>query len=103
MSIIRETGSGKMTQITQYLAEYGFTARGIISYMEPRREAAISVAKRVVEEFGCRCIVQNSLLANEITWPRCARIIHFTREFSISIRDTNLHLDSNIEACSGCA
>lgn len=52
--VIGETGSGKTTQITQYLAESGFTARGRIGCTQPRRVAAMSVAKRVAEEFGCR-------------------------------------------------
>lgn len=52
--VIGETGSGKTTQITQYLAEEGFTARGKIGCTQPRRVAAMSVAKRVAEEFGCR-------------------------------------------------
>ncbi|XP_069683927.1 ATP-dependent RNA helicase DHX8 [Periplaneta americana] len=52
--VIGETGSGKTTQITQYLAEAGFTSRGKIGCTQPRRVAAMSVAKRVAEEFGCR-------------------------------------------------
>ncbi|CAK9300122.1 unnamed protein product [Gordionus sp. m RMFG-2023] len=52
--VIGETGSGKTTQITQYLAEAGFTVRGKIGCTQPRRVAAMSVAKRVSEEFGCR-------------------------------------------------
>lgn len=52
--VIGETGSGKTTQITQYLAECGFAARGKIGCTQPRRVAAMSVAKRVAEEFGCR-------------------------------------------------
>ncbi|XP_046833694.1 ATP-dependent RNA helicase DHX8 [Vespa crabro] len=52
--VIGETGSGKTTQITQYLAETGFTARGKIGCTQPRRISAMSVAKRVAEEFGCR-------------------------------------------------
>ncbi|XP_057375504.1 ATP-dependent RNA helicase DHX8-like [Daphnia carinata] len=52
--VIGETGSGKTTQITQYLSESGFTARGKIGCTQPRRVAAMSVAKRVAEEFGCR-------------------------------------------------
>ena len=52
--VIGETGSGKTTQITQYLAESGFTTRGKIGCTQPRRVAAMSVAKRVAEEFGCR-------------------------------------------------
>ena len=52
--VIGETGSGKTTQITQYLAEEGYTARGKIGCTQPRRVAAMSVAKRVAEEFGCQ-------------------------------------------------
>lgn len=52
--VIGETGSGKTTQITQYLAECGFIARGKIGCTQPRRVAAMSVAKRVAEEYGCR-------------------------------------------------
>lgn len=52
--VIGETGSGKTTQITQYLAEAGFTVNGKLGCTQPRRVAAMSVAKRVSEEFGCR-------------------------------------------------
>lgn len=52
--VIGETGSGKTTQMTQYLAEAGFTECGKIGCTQPRRVAAMSVAKRVCEEFGCR-------------------------------------------------
>ena len=52
--VIGETGSGKTTQITQYLAEVGFCVSGKIGCTQPRRVAAMSVAKRVSEEFGCR-------------------------------------------------
>lgn len=52
--VVGETGSGKTTQMTQYLAEEGFAARGKIGCTQPRRVAAMSVAKRVAEEVGCR-------------------------------------------------
>ncbi|KAG9473780.1 hypothetical protein GDO78_004205 [Eleutherodactylus coqui] len=55
--VIGETGSGKTTQITQYLAEAGYTTRGKIGCTQPRRVAAMSVAKRVSEEYGC-CLGQ---------------------------------------------
>ncbi|KAL0283913.1 UNVERIFIED_CONTAM: putative pre-splicing factor ATP-dependent RNA helicase DEAH5 [Sesamum angustifolium] len=52
--VIGETGSGKTTQVTQYLAEAGYTTKGKIGCTQPRRVAAMSVAKRVAEEIGCR-------------------------------------------------
>ncbi|KAG8369525.1 hypothetical protein BUALT_Bualt14G0022600 [Buddleja alternifolia] len=52
--VVGETGSGKTTQVTQYLAEAGYTPKGKIGCTQPRRVAAMSVAKRVAEEFGCR-------------------------------------------------
>ena len=52
--VVGETGSGKTTQMTQYLGEMGFTSTGMIGCTQPRRVAAMSVAKRVAEEFGCQ-------------------------------------------------
>ena len=52
--VIGDTGSGKTTQITQYLAEAGYVAKGKIGCTQPRRVAAMSVAKRVSEEVGCK-------------------------------------------------
>jgi ATP-dependent RNA helicase DHX8/PRP22 len=54
MIVVAETGSGKTTQITQYLHEAGYSRRGRIGCTQPRRVAATSVAKRVAEEVGCR-------------------------------------------------
>ncbi|CAK5262438.1 unnamed protein product [Mycena citricolor] len=52
--VIGETGSGKTTQMVQYLAEAGYAEKGRIGCTQPRRVAAMSVAKRVAEEVGCR-------------------------------------------------
>ncbi|QSL65649.1 hypothetical protein MERGE_002962 [Pneumocystis wakefieldiae] len=52
--VVGDTGSGKTTQITQYLAEEGFANNGKIGCTQPRRVAAMSVARRVAEEVGCR-------------------------------------------------
>ncbi|KAI3875585.1 hypothetical protein MKW92_046251 [Papaver armeniacum] len=48
--IVGETGSGKTTQLTQYLCEDGYATNGIVGCTQPRRVAAMSVAKRVSEE-----------------------------------------------------
>ncbi|MCJ1314241.1 DEAH-box ATP-dependent RNA helicase prp22 [Agyrium rufum] len=52
--VVGDTGSGKTTQLTQYLAEDGYANHGLIGCTQPRRVAAMSVAKRVAEEVGCR-------------------------------------------------
>ncbi|KAF4629948.1 hypothetical protein G7Y89_g8191 [Cudoniella acicularis] len=52
--VVGDTGSGKTTQLTQYLAEAGFANDGMIGCTQPRRVAAMSVAKRVAEEVGCQ-------------------------------------------------
>ncbi|KAH7130434.1 P-loop containing nucleoside triphosphate hydrolase protein [Dendryphion nanum] len=51
--VVGETGSGKTTQMTQYLAEAGYANELMIGCTQPRRVAAMSVAKRVAEEVGC--------------------------------------------------
>lgn len=48
--VVGETGSGKTTQLTQYLHEDGYTTTGVVGCTQPRRVAAMSVAKRVSEE-----------------------------------------------------
>ncbi|XP_067866806.1 probable ATP-dependent RNA helicase DHX40 isoform X1 [Heterodontus francisci] len=48
-----ETGSGKTTQLPQYLYHAGLGQHGVIGVTQPRRVAAISVALRVAEEMGC--------------------------------------------------
>ena len=48
--VVGETGSGKTTQLTQYLHEDGYTSYGMVGCTQPRRVAAMSVAKRVSEE-----------------------------------------------------
>lgn len=67
--IVGETGSGKTTQLPQYLYEDGYTKGGKkIACTQPRRVAAMSVAKRVADEMGVK-------LGNEVsncpprTWP----------------------------------
>ncbi|WEW58870.1 DEAH-box RNA helicase prp16 [Emydomyces testavorans] len=48
--VVGQTGSGKTTQLTQFLYEDGYGKMGMIGCTQPRRVAAMSVAKRVSEE-----------------------------------------------------
>ena len=72
LCVIGETGSGKTTQMTQYLIEDGYGKRGVVGCTQPRRVAAISIAKRVAEEYGCRLgqDVGYSIRFDDTTSPR---------------------------------
>ena len=59
--VVGETGSGKTTQIPQYLHEAGYTTPGTrdqpaikVGCTQPRRVAAMSVAARVASEVGVK-------------------------------------------------
>lgn len=77
--VVGETGSGKTTQLTQYLYSAGYGAYGIIACTQPRRVAAISVAARVASEM-------NVTLGNEVGYiirfeditNKSTRIIYMT-------------------------
>lgn len=45
--IIGETGSGKTTQLSQMLHRAGYTNSGMVGVTQPRRVAAVSVARYV--------------------------------------------------------
>ena len=52
--LVGETGTGKSTQLPLYLFEAGWAeGRRCIACTQPRRIAAISLAQRVADEFGC--------------------------------------------------
>ena len=81
-----ETGSGKTTQIPQYLHEAGFTRDGKkIGCTQPRRVAAMSVAARVAEEMGVK-------LGNEvgysIRWDffrKSPSLLHFLNTLFVTV------------------
>ncbi|CAG9863027.1 unnamed protein product [Phyllotreta striolata] len=50
--ILGETGSGKTTQIPQYIHSARLQENGKIGITQPRRVAAVSIATRVAQEFG---------------------------------------------------
>jgi len=50
--IMGETGSGKTTQIPQFLLQAGYASNGLIGITQPRRVAAITIAKRVAQELS---------------------------------------------------
>ncbi|KAI0726050.1 P-loop containing nucleoside triphosphate hydrolase protein [Fomitopsis betulina] len=52
--VVGETGSGKTTQLAQFMYEDGYCTHGLIGCTQPRRVAAMSVAKRVSEEMECK-------------------------------------------------
>ena len=52
--LLGETGSGKSTQLVQYLYQAGYAQKGIIACTQPRKIAAISLAKHVSSELGYR-------------------------------------------------
>ena len=52
--ITGDTGSGKSTQLAQFLYQEGYAKDGMIGITQPRRVGAVSVARRVAEEMNVK-------------------------------------------------
>jgi pre-mRNA-splicing factor ATP-dependent RNA helicase DHX38/PRP16 len=74
--IVGETGSGKSTQISQFLFDAGYHKYGLIGCTQPRRIAAVNIAKRVEEEMN-RGVVGYSIRFEDETDKR-TRIKYMT-------------------------
>ncbi|XP_057972503.1 ATP-dependent RNA helicase DEAH12, chloroplastic-like [Malania oleifera] len=61
MVLVGETGSGKSTQLVQFLADSGVASTESIICTQPRKIAAISLARRVAEE-SSGCYKDNSII-----------------------------------------
>lgn len=100
--VIGETGSGKTTQLAQFLCEEGYGknladdgTKLVIGCTQPRRVAAMSVAKRVSEEYGCKlgAEVGYSIRFEDRTDPRRTKIKYLTE--GILVRE--MLADPNLE------
>ena len=72
MILVGETGSGKTTQVPQFVVDAGYTADGKMCVCTlPSRVAAMSLAKRVADEMDVNTVVQvgYSIRFDETTWP----------------------------------
>ena len=91
--ILAETGSGKSTQITQYLYEEGYAKNGIIVCTQPRKVAATSLPNFVASQMGSR----PGQLVSSIVGARCrtkakTAILYMTDHALLNecLRDPNL-------------
>lgn len=99
--VIGETGSGKTTQLAQYLFEEGLASgkdgsgNRLIGCTQPRRVAAMSVAKRVSEERGCKLgdEVGYAIRFEDVTTPNKTKIKYMTD--GVLLRETLV--DSNLD------
>ena len=91
--VVGQTGSGKTTQLTQFLYEDGYGKGGLIGCTQPRRVAAMSVAKRVSEEMEVKL---GDLVGYAIRFEDCTSkdtVIKCKSFASTKVSDTDSSLD----------
>ena len=97
MVVVGDTGSGKTTQLTQYLAEEGYAENGMIGCTQPRRVAAMSVARRVSEEVGCSV---GQEVGYTIRFEDCTSPETKVKYMTDGMLQREVLLDKNLEAYS---
>lgn len=72
--VVGETGSGKTTQLAQFLYEDGYCQFGLVGCTQPRRVAAMSVAKRVSEEMEVCSLYYSFVLNVELFFKKKCKL-----------------------------
>ena len=91
--VLGETGSGKSTQMTQYLYEAGFAEKGTIVCTQPRKVAATSLADHVAHEMGgVRGQIVGCHVGGNIQAGKTTRIVYATDHVLLNecLKDPNL-------------
>jgi len=76
--LLGETGSGKSTQIVQYAYAAGFHERGTVVCTQPRKVAALSLARRVGQEMGNVPMLVGSRVGAQYRATRDAKLLYVT-------------------------
>ena len=90
--LIGETGSGKSTQLVQYLYEAGYSSNGLIACTQPRKLAAISLAEHVSKEVNEKLGKTYDYIDSKRIRRRSAKVVFMTDHMLLNecIADPNL-------------